>query len=254
MKGGELFARIEQVDFFTEDDAVLVITQVAKGIKYLHDNGVVHRDIKPENLVFGNNSLTPIKLCDFGLSKTIDQGTTDTPCGTVGYLAPEIAKEQAHSFSVDIWALGCVLYSLLCGFPAFYDASVKVLSEKVKLGIYDFPSPWWDEVSEQAKDLVRKCLTVDPGKRLTIDQFLAHPWLKSSGRNVPLASPAVMRQMDNTVIPIKSVFDVAFAAQRDMVDGYQQPVLKRDPFALADVGATSTLIAKRQHKKQVAVQ
>ena len=131
---------------------------------------------QPENLVFGNKTLTPLKICDFGLSKVLDgSGMTDTPCGTVGYLAPEIAKEQAHNFGVDIWGLGCVLYSLyavlpgppqaparklahertwsrahrrLCGFPVFYDQSVPVLTEKVKRGIYDFPSPWWDDVSE----------------------------------------------------------------------------------------------------------
>jgi serine/threonine-protein kinase RCK2 len=141
MHGGELFQRIEEVECFTEDDAIHIITQVARGIKYLHDNGIVHRDIKvrdglllrrrrllvyacakmpvcawegqPENLVFSNKTLTPLKLCDFGLSKVLDgTGMTDTPCGTVGYLAPEIAKEQAHNFGVDIWGLGCVLYSL----------------------------------------------------------------------------------------------------------------------------------------------
>ena len=136
--------------------------------------------MQPENLVFGNDTLAPVKICDFGLSKVLDSsGSTDTPCGTVGYLAPEIAKEQAHNFGVDIWGLGCVLYSLyalsrglgsvrdiciltgsnvrtgararvcrLCGFPVFYDESVPVLTDKVKRGIYDFPSPWWDTVSD----------------------------------------------------------------------------------------------------------
>jgi len=166
MNGGELFERIEKVECFTEDDAVAIIMQVAKGLKYLHDNGVVHRDIKPENLVFGNNSLTPIKLCDFGLSKVLDMGSTDTPCGTVGYLAPEIAKEMSHTFSVDMWALGCVLYSMLCGFPAFYDQSVPILTEKVKKGLYDFPSPWWDAVSDSGNAHTHGILVAYPLLRL----------------------------------------------------------------------------------------
>ena len=167
MNGGELFHRIEQVDSFTEDDARLIVNQVANAIKYLHESGIVHRDIKPENLVFGNATLSPLKLCDFGLSKMIENsgGSTNTPCGTIGYLAPEVAKEQTHAYGVDVWGLGCVLYAMcafctafpanftdilrsLCGFPAFYDQSIPVLTEKVKRGIYDFPSPWWDNVSE----------------------------------------------------------------------------------------------------------
>lgn len=260
MKGGELFERIEQVEFFTEQDAIMVITQVAKGIKYLHDNGVVHRDIKPENLVFSNKTLYPIKICDFGLSKILGNESTDTPCGTVGYLAPEIAKEGNHSFGVDIWALGCVLYSMLCGFPAFYDQSIAVLNEKVKRGIYDFPSPWWDDVSHLAKDLIRHCLTVDPAKRYNINQFLQHPWLHSEGSTLPLQSPAILKQMDKNVQPLKNIFDVAYATQRDLMEEYEQrqnpPKPRIEPKPVIEIGSkdvkTSTLLAKRAHKKAIA--
>ena len=121
MNGGELFHRIEQVDSFTEDDARLIVNQVANAIKYLHESGIVHRDIKPENLVFGNATLSPLKLCDFGLSKMIENsgGSTNTPCGTIGYLAPEVAKEQTHAYGVDVWGLGCVLYAMCAFAPLF---------------------------------------------------------------------------------------------------------------------------------------
>jgi len=242
MKGGELFERIEKVECFTEEDARDIIVQAAHAVKYSHENNIVHRDIKPENLVFLNDSLSPLKLCDFGLSKVIDDGT-DTPCGTVGYLAPEVVKEQRHSFSVDIWGLGCVLYSLLCGFPVFYDQSIPILTAKVKKGIYDFPSPWWDNISPSAIDLIKHCLTVDPRKRCNIYQFLNHPWIKGDTiiNKRPLQSPAVFK--DNQM---KEVFAVSYAAQREELENLKFDGQK--PFALADV-ATSALIAKREKKK-----
>jgi serine/threonine-protein kinase RCK2 len=103
-----------------------------------------------------------------------------TPCGTVGYTAPEIVKDERYSKSVDMWALGCVLYTLLCGFPPFYDESIQMLTEKVAKGQYTFLSPWWDDISKSAQDLVSHLLTVDPEKRYTITQFLAHPWIRDT--------------------------------------------------------------------------
>jgi serine/threonine protein kinase len=134
-------------------------------------------DIKPENLLFERISIVPsnnpvirqydeekedegefipgvggggigrVKIADFGLSKVIWNEETMTPCGTVGYTAPEIVKDERYSKSVDMWALGCVLYTLLCGFPPFYDESINVLTEKVARGYYTFLSPWWDDIS-----------------------------------------------------------------------------------------------------------
>jgi len=103
-----------------------------------------------------------------------------TPCGTVGYTAPEIVKDERYSKSVDMWALGCVLYTLLCGFPPFYDESIQNLTEKVARGHYTFLSPWWDSISKSAKDLISHLLTVDPVRRYTIDEFLHHPWIRES--------------------------------------------------------------------------
>jgi serine/threonine-protein kinase RCK2 len=103
-----------------------------------------------------------------------------TPCGTIGYTAPEIVKDERYSKGVDMWALGCVLYTLLCGFPPFYDESIQTLTEKVARGQYTFLSPWWDSISKSAKDLITHLLTVDPVRRYTIDEFLQHPWIRES--------------------------------------------------------------------------
>jgi serine/threonine protein kinase len=102
-----------------------------------------------------------------------------TPCGTVGYTAPEIVKDERYSMGVDMWALGCVLYTMLCGFPPFYDENVQILTEKVARGQYSFLSPWWDDISAEAKDLITHLLKVDPRERYTIREFLAHPWIRA---------------------------------------------------------------------------
>ena len=95
----------------------------------------------------GGGEIGRVKIADFGLSKIVWDSQTMTPCGTVGYTAPEIVKDERYSKSVDMWALGCVLYTLLCGFPPFYDESINVLTEKVARGVYTFLSPWWDDIS-----------------------------------------------------------------------------------------------------------
>lgn len=219
--GGELFHQIVKLTYFSEDLSRHVIVQVAEAVRYLHEEaGVVHRDIKPENLLFypipiipskvkevrpgesedkedegeftpgvGSGGIGTIKLADFGLSKIIWDTKTMTPCGTVGYTAPEIVNDQRYSKSVDMWALGCVLYTILCGFPPFYDESIQTLTEKVAKGQYTFLSPWWDSISDSAKDLVSHLLTVDPERRYTIEQFLQHPWITQGKTTAPPVPP-----------------------------------------------------------------
>ncbi|KAG6878121.1 hypothetical protein C0993_012125 [Termitomyces sp. T159_Od127] len=226
-----------------------VILQVAQGIRYLHEErGVVHRDIKPENLLFeripiiptehpterrpydeekedegqfipgvGGGGIGRVKIADFGLSKVVWNEETMTPCGTVGYTAPEIVKDERYSKSVDMWALGCVLYTLLCGFPPFYDESINVLTEKVARGYYTFLSPWWDDISHSgmysdlsfldsqrdrftAKDLITHLLCVDPAQRYSIDEFLNHPWCTASPAPPPPPTPAVYTNQPNSAM------------------------------------------------------
>lgn len=141
-----------------------------------------------------------------------------TPCGTVGYTAPEIVKDERYSKSVDMWALGCVLYTLLCGFPPFYDESIQVLTEKVARGQYTFLSPWWDDISKPAQDLVSHLLTVDPDKRYDIKQFLNHPWIRESQEQTyaaadapPLATPLYTRQQESAGLKDQQMLKPDFA-------------------------------------------
>ncbi|OJA20910.1 hypothetical protein AZE42_00897 [Rhizopogon vesiculosus] len=269
MEGGELFHQIVKLTYFSENLARHVILQVAHGIRYLHEErGVVHRDIKPENLLFdripiipskrpvqrpydeekedegefvpgvGGGGIGRIKIADFGLSKVIWNEETMTPCGTVGYTAPEIVKDERYSRSVDMWALGCVLYTLLCGFPPFYDESINVLTEKVARGYYTFLSPWWDDISHSAKDLIQHLLCVDPAQRYTIDEFLAHPWCNASpalpppptphvyGLSPPLDSPlltaargGVLEARSPGLASLKEAFDITYAVHRMEEEG-----------------------------------
>ncbi|QUC19743.1 uncharacterized protein UV8b_03984 [Ustilaginoidea virens] len=190
--GGELFNLIVMKKRLTEDETRKVFLQLFQGIKYLHERNIVHRDIKPENILLVDNDLH-VKLADFGLAKIIgEESFTTTLCGTPSYVAPEILAESKHrkyTKAVDIWSLGVVLYICLCGFPPFSDELCSRdfpynLSQQIRSGRFDYPSPYWDSVGDSALDLIDSMLIVDPERRYTVDQCLSHPWLTQSGPNV----------------------------------------------------------------------
>lgn len=236
--GGEIFNKIIEYTYFSEDLSRHVFVQLLDAIKYLHQNNIVHRDIKPENLLFqmipytarspeqfkellrksdddskidegeftfgvGCGSIGVIKLADFGLAKQLrsdnySMSNLKTPCGTAGYTAPEVitcnskshryfknkvSKNNYYSKSVDIWSLGCFLYTILCGFPPFYDDNPEQLSQKILSGDYVFLQPWWDEISVDAKDLISRMLDINPESRITIDEIYQHSWIKSFMKN-----------------------------------------------------------------------
>jgi serine/threonine-protein kinase Chk2 len=144
----------------------------------------VHRDIKPENILLTDKDLH-VKLADFGLAKIIgEESFTTTLCGTPSYVAPEILEDSRHrryTRAVDVWSLGVVLYICLCGFPPFSDELYSkenpfTLTQQIKTGRFDYPSPYWDSVGDPALDLIDRMLTVDVEKRYTIDDCLEHPW------------------------------------------------------------------------------
>ncbi|KAK4193339.1 putative DNA damage response protein kinase [Podospora australis] len=182
---GELFNFIVKKQKLTEAECRKLFTQLFQGIKYLHDRNIVHRDIKPENILLVDKDLH-VKLADFGLAKIIgEESFTTTLCGTPSYVAPEILADNRHrkyTKAVDIWSLGVVLYICLCGFPPFSDELTSAdfpytLSEQIRKGKFDYPSPYWDPVGDLALDLIDAMLVVDPEKRYTVDQCLTHPWM-----------------------------------------------------------------------------
>ncbi|KAM9958326.1 hypothetical protein ACTFIW_001188 [Dictyostelium discoideum] len=178
--GGELFDKIVSERKFQEDTCRYILKQLCDSVRYLHSNGIAHRDLKPENILLATPNSFLLKISDFGLSRAMDEGTyMKTMCGTPQYVAPEIltkGEREGYGKSVDLWSIGVITYILLCGFPPFGDPQTKDFFEKIKNGGFSFPSPYWDEISDEAKSLIKNLIKVDVEKRFTIDQALNHPW------------------------------------------------------------------------------
>jgi serine/threonine protein kinase len=177
MEGGELFERIVKKTFYNEKEARDLIRILLDALAYLHHRNIVHRDLKPENLLLKSpfNDFD-IKLADFGFAKKVSGKSLDTQCGTPGYVAPEILKGAKYGTEVDMWSCGVIIYILLGGYPPFHDDNHAILYRKIKAADYTFEPQYWDQVSDDAKDLIKKMLIVDPDKRLSADQALRHPW------------------------------------------------------------------------------
>uniref|UniRef100_A0A4W3IAC1 Serine/threonine-protein kinase DCLK2 n=1 Tax=Callorhinchus milii TaxID=7868 RepID=A0A4W3IAC1_CALMI len=180
VKGGDLFDAITSSTKYTERDASAMVYNLASALKYLHSLNIVHRDIKPENLLVceyedGTKSL---KLGDFGLATVLD-GPLYTVCGTPTYVAPEIIAETGYGLKVDVWAAGVITYILLCGFPPFRSENnlQEDLFDQILIGRLEFPSPYWDNITGSAKELIGRMLQVNIEARYTAEQVLTHPWV-----------------------------------------------------------------------------
>ncbi|XP_072271957.1 MAP kinase-activated protein kinase 5 isoform X1 [Pyxicephalus adspersus] len=222
MEGGELFHRISQHRHFTEKQASQVTKQIALALQHCHTLNIAHRDLKPENLLFKDNSLdAPVKLCDFGFAK-IDQGDLMTPQFTPYYVAPQVLEAQrrhqkeksgiiptsptpyTYNKSCDLWSLGVIIYVMLCGYPPFYSKHhsrtiPKDMRKKIMTGSFEFPEEEWSQISEMAKDIVRKLLKVKPEERLTIEGVLDHPWLNST-EALDNILPSAQMMMDKAMV------------------------------------------------------
>ncbi|XP_031845199.1 calcium/calmodulin-dependent protein kinase II isoform X6 [Nomia melanderi] len=178
--GGELFEDIVAREFYSEADASHCIQQILESVHHCHHNGVVHRDLKPENLLLASKAKgAAVKLADFGLAIEV-QGDAQAWfgfAGTPGYLSPEVLKKEPYGKPVDIWACGVILYILLVGYPPFWDEDQHRLYAQIKAGSYDYPSPEWDTVTVEAKNLINQMLTVNPSQRITASEALKHPWI-----------------------------------------------------------------------------
>ncbi|XP_069800113.1 calcium/calmodulin-dependent protein kinase type II subunit beta isoform X5 [Dendropsophus ebraccatus] len=178
--GGELFEDIVAREYYSEADASHCIQQILEAVLHCHQMGVVHRDLKPENLLLASKCKgAAVKLADFGLAIEVqgEQQAWFGFAGTPGYLSPEVLRKEAYGKPVDIWACGVILYILLVGYPPFWDEDQHKLYQQIKAGAYDFPSPEWDTVTPEAKNLINQMLTINPAKRITAHEALKHPWV-----------------------------------------------------------------------------
>lgn len=239
VEGGELFDKIISIDKYTEETAKILFYQMAVAIKYLHDQGITHRDLKPENILLATDDLeTLIKVTDFGLSKFVDAGSMmKTFCGTPSYLAPEIlltAGSGAYTKAIDCWSLGVILFIMLSGYPPFSDERKDMdLPKQIMGGHYSFPKQYWEDVSETAIDLMKKMMVVDPNKRLTFDEVLAHPWLQDE----------TMKQKANVLMypePLNMGPPTVPAAKRKVSDAGNEDEKKRKISSDTDTDSSLT--------------
>ncbi|XP_069600152.1 serine/threonine-protein kinase DCLK2 isoform X2 [Ranitomeya imitator] len=205
VKGGDLFDAITSSTKYTERDASAMIYNLASAMKYLHSLHIVHRDIKPENLLVCEypDRTKSLKLGDFGLATIVD-GPLYTVCGTPTYVAPEIIAETGYGLKVDIWAAGVITYILLCGFPPFRSENnlQEDLFDQILIGKLEFPSPYWDNITESAKELISCMLQVNVEDRFTADQILSHPWVSddaSLGNNMQVDVTGKLKQHFNSL-------------------------------------------------------
>lgn len=179
--GGDMFERILEAVRFTEVNAATVVQQILRAVFYMHENCVVHRDLKPENFLFLSKepiSTSTLKVIDFGLSSRFEPGRQmSTKAGTPYYVAPQVLTGKYDS-SCDLWSVGVITYTLLCGYPPFYGKTDHEVLAKVRSGNYSFAGKEWVNISEEAKALVRGLIRMAPKERLTAEQALNHDWIR----------------------------------------------------------------------------
>ncbi|RDD47145.1 Calcium/calmodulin-dependent protein kinase type 1 [Trichoplax sp. H2] len=194
--GGELFDRIVQKGSYTERDASVLIKQVLEAVGYLHDIGIVHRDLKPENLLYYSPADdSKIMISDFGLSHMDDGTAMATACGTPGYVAPEVLAQEPYGKEVDCWSIGVISYILLCGYPPFYDEDDTELFAQIMRAAYEFDSPYWDDISDSAKDFINGLMCKIVKRRVSCLQALRHPWISGGEALTKNIHESVSNQM-----------------------------------------------------------
>ena len=183
IEGGTLGQYLKKNNFnFTEQQAANMIYQIASGIKYLHNYGIVHRDLKPDNIMITEpNEKGILKIMDFGLSKIVSsQEKMIDGYGTLSYVAPEVLLRAPYNKEVDIWSLGIILYYILCGHLPFKGRKEVIIAEKIVSDDLEFDEDEWENRTKKVKDLISSCLKKEPEERITINEFLNHPWIKKN--------------------------------------------------------------------------
>ncbi|KAM4588826.1 MAP kinase-activated protein kinase 2 [Odontesthes bonariensis] len=254
MDGGELFSRIQDRgdQAFTEKEASDIMKSIGEAIQFLHAINIAHRDVKPENLLYSTKRPSALlKLTDFGFAKeTTSHNSLDTPCYTPYYVAPEVLGPEKYDKSCDMWSLGVIMYILLCGYPPFYSNHGLAISpgmkRRIRMGQYEFPNPEWSDVSEEAKQLIRTLLKTEPTQRMTITEFMNHPWINQSMEvpQTPLHTSRVLKEEKDAWEEVKEEMTSALATMR--VD-YEQIKIK----TIED--STNPLLTKRRKKANNAM-
>ncbi|XP_051983636.1 MAP kinase-interacting serine/threonine-protein kinase 2-like [Xyrauchen texanus] len=218
LRGGSILTHIHRRQHFNEQEASIVVQDIASALDFLHNKGMAHRDLKPENILCEHcDQISPVKICDFDLGSGIKLNSDSspistpellTPCGSAEYMAPEVVEAFNEEASIydkrcDLWSLGVILYIMLSGYPPFVghcgtdcgwdwgepcQACQSMLFDSIQEGKYKFLKEDWAHISPAAKDLISKLLVRDAKDRLSAAQVLQHPWVKGCAPNTVSAS------------------------------------------------------------------
>jgi len=221
-EGGEVFDRIMDNDRIQEGDTAVVINQVARALKYAHDRGIAHRDMKPENIVYCTTDINDnsVKVIDWGLGFYFGQARMSSTVGSLTYAAPEVLeakKSEGYTAACDQWSLGVLTYIMLCGKPPFWGDYNEQL-KRMKLETLPMSDSTWQQISQDAKDLIKSLLKVDPRKRLPLERVLAHPWLQTSQGNL---DAVVMKEVLSNIRQFSNVsqlFSICVASVARQLD------------------------------------
>eukprot|EP00741_Cyanophora_paradoxa_P000098 tig00000057_g94.t1 len=217
-RGGELFDKLCKRGSLSEKEVKGIAVQILNGLACLHSKSFVHRDLKPENVLFYSGEPdSEVKISDFGLADKLTADGLRLMCGTPEFIAPEVIKGDPYRQGVDMWSFGVMLYVLLCGFPPFSAEKVDALYDKISAGVYDFPAPYWSDITPMAKDLIGRLLQVNPSERYTVHEALQHPWIVEDGGERtagPLPTVLEMMRAYNATRKFKKAIFVAMSVQR----------------------------------------
>ena len=213
--GGELFDKIVDVKFFSENVACNIMRQLLSAVAYCHENGVIHRDLKPENILIENseekdNDFFHIKVIDFGTCEILKKKKLTEQIGTSFYIAPEVIK-NGYNEKCDLWSCGVILYILLCGSPPFYGKNEKEIFKKIIDGNFTFRHKIWNKISTEAKNLVLKLLQVNPDKRLSAKEALEDVWFQ---KNINVNSLENNKKSSNYRLFLKNITE--FCAEQKL--------------------------------------
>uniref|UniRef100_A0A8C2WF74 Ribosomal protein S6 kinase n=1 Tax=Cyclopterus lumpus TaxID=8103 RepID=A0A8C2WF74_CYCLU len=211
LRGGELLERIKRKKLFGEAEASQLLQSLVSAVGFMHEAGVVHRDLKPENVLFADEAEdSMLKVIDFGFARLCPAGSAplQTPCFTLQYAAPELFESAGYDKACDLWSLGVILYTMLSGQVPFQSEQRGMTSsyaadimQKIKEGDFSLDGEAWKGVSEDAKELVKGLLTVDPETRLKLSDLKENSWLQggASMSTTPLCTPDVLESSGPTV-------------------------------------------------------